>query len=279
MNSDIEKNLIILIRNPEGDITERINAVRILAKSGDKKVIPLLKESLKREKPIVPPFYKGSDLLAPERIVDVAVIEALHQLGDDTYLHEIVERICQASDVWDGPYQEIDFAANAVLQIGQLSLIGELIKETTRKDLKAVKNIVKTLVLLKLPLSATHNSINHIPSFSAPISMRIKTLKEEFETLVRLSGDALELSKGTQLYLSQHDYERGMVEREEVTLRDILEKDLNSLNFEYFTYNNKGVVICTFEEAGQRWWNWWQKHSNALTYRPEESRFILKGQN
>jgi len=153
-------------------------------------------------------------------------------------------------------------AVSVIRTIDRPEPINALITLASDNDPQAVRNAVRTLDQLNLPEPPVHQSVASVSITTEKLTFTIHTLKEEMETLVSLSHGVIVLSLGVNLFLVKNNYERGKVRRENVTLCDIIEKDLSELEFDYFIEGNH-VVICTYSEAGERWRNWSNNHSES----------------
>jgi hypothetical protein len=84
-----------------------------------------------------------------ERVVDLYIILALHNSGDDSFLPRISDRVAQAEGVLKGPDNELLNAARVIREIGRLEPIQDLVALAAKPE--AAPNAVRTLQLLDLP--------------------------------------------------------------------------------------------------------------------------------
>ena len=276
-NMDNNKNtrhLLETAANSQEELPSRIRVLDELAATSDPAVNVELKKLFNRTKPEPVPM-KNWDPVAAERVVDLHIVKALYILGDDSELDRLVTLIRQAGYILTGQDDELNNATSVILSIGRVELIRQLTMMTSDNELRAVKNAVIILNQLDLPHAPVGGEVTSV--FQPPtqeFTFEIYTLKQELETLTELSKGQIVMSGGTKSFLISNDYDRGAVKRENITLSEIIEQDLSILDFDYYV-TGKTVVICTHNEAGQRWRDWWQKYGRRLAYYKESSRFII----
>jgi hypothetical protein len=275
MNNKTKLQLLDIAGNFQKELPVRIRALQDLALIGDSTVINSIKEFLNRAKPGPEQAALNWDPLAAERVIDLHVVETLYKLGDESELSRVGLIVKSAGRILQGPDDELRHATQVILTIGRVEPIQQLIELTVENDLQAVSNADRTLDQLNLPQSPVGSSVSSIAHLSEEHTFEIHALKQEIDTVVRLSQGSISISPGVKAFLASHDYERGLVKRENVTLAEFIEQDLLILDFQYFVQDGV-VTICTYKEAGQRWQNWWQKYSEKLSYQKEKSKFIIK---
>ncbi len=275
MNSQATTDLLEIVGNPHNSLSNRLRTLQDLGASNDKTLIASLKSLLRRPRPETQQKHENWDPEAAERMVDLYIVAALHKLGDDTELKQIPITVAQAGQVLQDPKDELSTAAAVILEVGRLEPISDLVGMTSGGNPAVIRNAAKTLDQLNLPEAPVGGSVAPAPHMHEKVSFTIRRLKEELQALVQHSDGSIVLSSGVTAFLADHDYERGTVRRQNVSLSDIVEKTIPLLDFDYFL--EKGhVVICTYAEAGIRWQNWWNKYGRDLEYQKGESLFVLK---
>ncbi len=260
MNNEAQHKLLQAVGDSQNELQVRLRALRDLSSLHATSSVTALKDLLRRRRPKPTQMIINWDPQAAERVVDLHTVETLHQLGDDSELHRIASLVRQAGDILQGPDEELRNAASVIQSIGRTEPIADLIALISDGDLHVVRNAVRTLDHLKLPDPPVRQSVASVPHISEKVTFMIHNLKEEMEALVSLSRGSIALSPGVKEFLVKNNYERGTVGRENITLSDIIEKDLSELEFDYFVEGDR-VLICTYAEAGERWRNWWGSHS------------------
>lgn len=274
VNDDRKMKLLQTAGDPKAILSERISSIRELGSSRDPSLIGSLKNLLARSKPGAEQKTMNWDPQAAERVVDMHLVAALHTLGDDSELFRIPILVQQAGDALPGPDDELRNAASVVLSVGQLNLVSAIIDLASPKDPYVCANAVKTLDQLNLPDAPVGGTVASVPHMLDKVSFTIRSLKEELQALEQQSQGSITLSPGVRTFLNHHDYERGTVRRDGVTLSDIVKRDVPLLDFDYFVETGH-VVICTYSEAGIRWHNWWDRYGRDLEYQPDKSMFVL----
>jgi hypothetical protein len=203
------------------------------------------------------------DPVAVERVVDLYVILALYKSGDASRLPEISTHIAQAGRKLQGPEDELRNAAKVIRAIGQPEVIHQVITLANGTNAQATTNAIRTLQLLNLPSPASGGPVGAFPELNEPVSFTIHRLREEIETMARLSKGRIRISKGVQEHIAAHDYDRGEVKRENTKLAAIITEFLDLLNLTY-SVNSDGVLISTFAEAAPRWQKWWMENAAHL---------------
>ena len=84
--------------------------------------------------------------------------------------------------------------------------------------------------------------------------------------LVSLSKGKIQLSDGLMKVINVKDFDRGNVKIEARTLPERVEDDLGILDLDYFIENNR-VVVCTHQEAGKRWRDWWLRYAGSRVFK------------
>src|SRR5207253_2846253 len=172
--------------------------------------------------------------------------------GDDSEIGRIAKLVAQATRILKGADDEQRNAAAVIREVGRVEPIRDLSKLAAEGDANGATNAVLVLEQLKLPDPASMQPLGGIANLNEPVSFTIRTLKEEMETIARLSKGSVVLSNGVTAAITQKNYDRGEVKREKVKLADVMEKDLPMLGCDYFALE-KTVTICTYREAGARW--------------------------
>lgn len=260
MNNEAQHKLLQVVGNSQIELQVRLRALQDLGLLHTPSLVAALKDLLQRRRPEPKQRTINWDPQAAERVVDLHIVETLHQLGDNSELNRIANLVRQAGKILQGPDDELLNAASVIRTIDRPEPISALITLASDNDPQAVRNAVRTLDQLNLPEPPVHQSVASVSITTEKLTFTIHTLKEEMETLVSLSHGVIVLSPGVNLFLVKNNYERGKVRRENVTLCDIIEKDLSELEFDYFIEGNH-VVICTYSDAGERWRNWSKNHS------------------
>lgn len=260
-----QANLIKIIMDSRQELSDRINAVKEISKSGNSKFILELKNVLTRARPD-PISIENWDPVAAERVIDLYILEALHKLGDDSQIDRIGTLVAQAGTILQGPDNELYNASMVIKSIGRREPIKQLIDLTRNDNPQVVRNAVVTLNKLNLSGSPIGGSTNSVLSVSKKFTFQFTRLKEEMEIVADLSKGKIQLSEGVKTFLKTNDYERGDVKRENVSLPEMVERDLAILDFDYFLEKEK-VIICTHQEAGKRWQDWWIRYHDSFTFK------------
>lgn len=259
MSNGSQQQLLQTVGDYENELAVRLRSLQQLGLTHDPSLVGSLKRLFERPRPGPERRTLNWDRQAAERVVDLHIVETLHELGDDSELYRITALVRQAGNILQGPDDELRNAASVILAVGRKELIGGLIALTSDSDPHVVRNAVRTLDQLRLSDPPVGQGVASVPQMSEEVTFTIRTLKEEMEALVSLSRSSIVLSPGVKAFLVRNDYDRGTVSREGVLLSDIIEKDLPELEFAHFVEGNQ-VVICTYREAGARWQSWWGKN-------------------
>ena len=262
MNEQDIRRLQAMARDPKNALSARIRALEDLARAGSKELVPRLLELWRRPRPTTTVKPVNWDPDAAERVVDLYVILALDKSGDTSLLPEIATRVAQAGRILQGPDDELRNAAKVIRAIGRPELIFQLITLAAGGKPDAVANAVRTLQWLNLPAPASGGSVSAFPELASPVSFTIHRLREEIETIARLSNGRVTLSDGVRERIAAQDYDRGEVKRQE-SLAEILTQELDLLDLTYGVAA-QDVTIMTFREAGARWQPWWQEYASNL---------------
>ena len=265
---------IQLAGNPQTSLPNRIKALKALPAEKDAALVAALKGLLGRQRPAGKPGV-NFDPQGAERVVDLQAIAALHRAADDSEIGRIARLVAQGSRILKGADDEQRNAAAVIREVGRVEPIRDLTKLAAEGDANGATNAVLVLEQLKLPDSASMQPLGGIANLNEPVTFTIRTLKEEMETIARLSKGSVVLSSGVTAAITQKNYDRGEVKREKVKLADVLEKDLPMIGFDYFALE-KTVTICTYPEAGQRWQGWWKKYGDLLIYDKKSETFMLR---
>jgi hypothetical protein len=268
------RQLLHTAADPDGELPARVRAVDALARVGGANVAAQLKQLLDRERPTAPVAAVNWDPLAAERVVDMHIVEALSLWGDNSQLDRLPRLIKAAGRVLSGPDDELENATKVVLRIGRVELIRQLVTMTEDPAPQVTRNAVVVLRQLQLPHPATGGPLAPVFQPNKVVTFEITTLKQELESIAALSAGKVVLSPGLKSFVKSHDYERGPVKREQVSLADLIERFIPRLDVDYYL-TDRTVVLCTYAEAGQKWREWWAKSSARLTYQKESGRFVL----
>ena len=276
MNSHAQPDSLEVAGNPRNSLSLRLRSLRELPASNDKSLIAGLKALLQRRRPDLQEKAKNWDPEADERMVDLAIVEALHKLGDDSEIGRVPVIVAQAGQVLQDPVNELDSAVLAILHLGQVAPVSGLIEITNNQNPQALRNAVKTLDRLRLPEAPLGGSVASVPHMQDRVTFTIHKLAEELRAFEQYSQGSLRLSADVRTFLLDHDFDRGVVRRQGVSLADTLENTIPLLDFDYYVEQNR-VVICTYTEAGARWRAWWSSYGPNLEYRKQKSLFVLRG--
>jgi hypothetical protein len=272
MTDEERLQLVKIAEDPQAELPTRVGAVRSLASAGGASAHDSLKELLRRTRSTAKPL-KNWDPQAAERVVDLQIVLGLHRFGDDSEIGRIAAVVRQAGDILLGRENELYNAAQVILAIGRKEPIGEVVALTSDASPQAVRNAVKLLDSLNLPDPPAAHGAGSIPRLAEKVSFTARNVAEELEKMASLSGGSVVLSNGVGEFMHRHD-NRGQVRREGVPLSQVLEQHLPVLGLDYFVEGER-VVICTYQEAGLRWRDWWRKYSGKLQYVAGTSRFVL----
>jgi hypothetical protein len=275
MSNQISTELLEVAANSQNDLSLRLRAIQDLTATNDKSFVPRLKTLLQRPSPEIREKPKNWDPEAAERMVDLAIVAALHTLGDDSEVQRLPVLVAHAGGVLQDPRTELDYASEVILKIGRVEPIAGLLALANEQDPRSVRNSVRTLDRLRLPEAPVGGNVSSIPHMQDRVSFTINRLKEELRAIEQNSHGSIVLSLGVSAFLLDHDYDRGTVRRQGVLLADMVEKTIPLLDFDYFVEQNR-VVICTHLEAATRWRTWWAKYAQDLRYRKDKSIFVLK---
>jgi hypothetical protein len=254
MTPDTINRQLATVRDPEGDLRARVDALQQLSGGGDRSLAPRLRELWNRQRSSGPPAVNW-DPAAAERVVDLQLILALHKLGDSSLVSQIAPLVGRAEALLKGPYSEFKNAAQVLSEVRYLWVLQQVAGLGT-------EGAVRTLQLLNVPNPPTGGPLDSFPQLAQPVSFTIQRLSEELRSIAQLSNGLVVLSYGVEEMLRTGDYERGNVQRNS-SLAQILTQDLDLLNLAYAATRN-GVVICTFAEAAARWQQLWPEYSKTL---------------
>lgn len=245
----------------DAELVRRIEALEGLARIGGEELQPRLRELWRRRKPVSAEEIDW-DPAAAERVVDQYIVLAAYKCGDASLLPELSRLVGEAEQVLEGPLGELESAAKVTRAIGRPEPVRSLTELATASDPQAGANAVRVLQLIGMPEPATGGPVS-FPELDKPVSFTIRNLREEIERIESLSEGKVALTAGVKAFLAEKSYDRGEVQREDRTLASVLSDDLDMLDFAY-AVTSRGVVICTFEEAGARWRQWWAEHAAQL---------------
>jgi HEAT repeat protein len=273
---EANRKLLEVLNDQSLALRDRFEAVQSLGFSGDTEVVEPLKEFLRRERP-PDEDYIDYDPRINERLCDIVVVDALHELGDDSQWNYLTEAVAQAGSGLDQRIRESDLAAGVILKIGSIKLLQQLIALCEGDQEPVLASAVQTLVAIGLPELPTHQPVEELSVFSDVIELTPLMLADYFSDIANLSKGALVLTEEVQTSLSEDNYQIADGELEQMTLYEVLTEDLRIYGLAYFIRDNK-VYICSLREAAQCWRDWWQKYGQDLMFDEEQSRFVLKGE-
>ncbi|HUT30759.1 MAG TPA: hypothetical protein VMX13_13285 [Sedimentisphaerales bacterium] len=274
MNQETKTKLLHDAIDPQKELWLRLRAMEELGASHDRTLVPDLKALLNRMRPPHEEI-ENWDPRGAERVLDLHIIQALGTLGDYSEIHRVGELVRDAGTTLQGPYDELENAVSTILALGRVEPVADLIRLTSSNAPLVLANGVRTLNLIKLPEPAVAGRVDAVPHLSETVTFEINRLREEVETIERLASGSIVLSKGTRKFLQANDYDRGTVKREGVKLANVVQEDLDMLGLCYYVHGGK-VVVCTYEEAGQRWPRWWKIYGSSLAYSEKAKCFILR---
>lgn len=275
MNDESRLQLLRSVSNSRVELAVRLRSLRDLAADPGPSTSIDLKKVLYRSRPGEEPI-KGWDPAGAERVVDLQLVAVLHQLGDDSELGRIGMLVQQAGNVLQGPENELENAAQVVRAIGKLEVVGELVNLAQSSKPKGVANAVRALQLLRLPSPPSDGEVAGLPALASPVTFTIHSLSEELNTIVNLSNGRVILSPGASIQVTTRDYDRGEVKRERRSIADIISHDMDMLDLTYVV-TSRGVLICTFYEAAERWAERWPSYRTQLEWNPKTQNWNLRG--
>lgn len=275
MTEPRKQQLYAIAADPTALIGERIAAVKEIAADRNPADVSGLTRLLSSHAPALREDVKGWDPRGAERLLDLHIIEALSRLGDHAQLYRLGDLVAQAGRILQGPDDELVNAAAVIRSIGRIEPLRQVVNLTSHSDPAAVENAVRVLELLDLPFKGSGEPVDGMPELSAKVTFEIHRLQEELGTIAQVSDGRILLSHGVRDFIQKHDYERGDVSREDVTLAAILTEELQSLGFTYYVEDQR-VVICTYEEAGRRWRSLWSRYGERLAFDADRSQYVLQ---
>ncbi len=273
---EAHENLLQVLTNQSLPVRDRIDAARSLGLSQDPAVAKPLQEFLRRERP-PDEDYIDYDPRVNERLCDIAVVGALHELGDDSLWSFLLDAVAQAGSGLEQRIRETDLAADVVLKIGSTTLVGQVVTLCEGDQEPVLASAVRTLAAMDLPGPATHQPVRDLPGLMEPMDVTPDMLAEYFNDIVSRSDGVLILTDQVRASLAANDYPIAEGETEQVTLYEVLTEDLRIYNLAYFVQDDK-AHICSFGEAARRWQGWWQTYGERLAFDQQQSRFILIGE-
>jgi hypothetical protein len=274
MNQETKTKLLHDAVDTQKELWFRLDAIKELGVSGDRTLVPEIKALLNRMRPPHEEI-ENWDPRGAERVVDLHIIRALGNLADYSEIHRVGELVRDGGTTLQGPYDELENAVSTILALGRVESVADLIPLTSSNDPLVLANGVRTLNLLNLPEPAAAGPVEAVPQLSKTVTFEINRLREEIETIERLGRESIVLSKGTKKFIQANDYDRGTVKREGARLCEVVERDLDMLGLSYYVEGGE-VVVCTYEEAGQRWRKWWASYGKNLAYNKEAGCFVLR---
>ncbi len=258
------------------ELKVRIRAVEQLGEAHDPALIPELKRLLQRARPPAELDVENWDPAGAERVLDLHIIESLHRLGDDSEIGRVVGLVRDAQHVLQGPYEEIRNAITTVRALGSTKVVLDIAALAVDTNPRLVENGVRTLDALDLPARPVAQDLAPLPWSEDTVTLTIHRLKEELDRLVALLRGHIALSAGVSDFSTAHDYSRGEVVREDRPLAEIITREMRQLGFDYYVEDSR-VVLCTYPEAGRRWFEWRTTEGPRLRYDEQQKRFVLGG--
>lgn len=271
---EAHKKLLQVLSDQTLPLRDRLDAAQSLGFSGDTEVVEPLKEFLRRERP-PDEAYIDYDPRIDERLCDIAAVDALDELGDDSQWSYMLDAVAQAGSGLGQRIRESDLAAGVTLKIGSTALVQQLVTLCEGDQEPILASAVQTLVAVGLPQPPTHQPVEQLPGLSDTIELSPLMLADYFLDIANLSKGALVLTEEVRTSLSEDNYQIADGEDEQVTLGEVLTEDLRIYGLAYFIRGGK-AHICSFREAAQRWRDWWQKYDKYLLLDEEQGRFVLK---
>jgi hypothetical protein len=273
---EVHEKLLKVLSDQSLPLRDRFDAAQSLGSSGDTEVVEPLKKFLRREHP-PDEAYIDYDPRINERLCDISVVEALHNLGDDSQWGSLLDAVAQAGSGLGQQIRETDMAAGVIIKIGSTKLVQQLVTLCEGDQEPVLANAIRTLVAVGLPQPPTHQPVELLPGFSDSIDVKPLMLADYFSDIANRSKGALVLTQQVRTLLSEDNYQIADGEDEQVTLGEVLTEDLRIYGLAYYIQDNK-AYICSFREAAQRWQDWWRKYGDQLMYQQEQSRFVLKSE-
>lgn len=228
----------------------RIQAVEELSKVQDQATRAAVAALWRRQRvaPADPPL--DFDPEGAERVVDQYLILAHYRYDDASLLPELPRLVERARAVLAGPENELTNAAKVVRAIDRSGPV-QALADLAGSSAKAAPNAVRVLQQLGVPAPPTGGPIV-VAGLDAPVSFTVHRLREELEQIAARSNGKIVLSPGTRQFITQRDFDRGEVSRENRTLASIIADDLDMLDLTYAAAPDQ-VTILTFEEAAPLW--------------------------
>lgn len=272
MDSRFERAWQVL-QDPANDVRARLEAAELLGTSDDDDVRKKLREFLDRKRPEADDA-EDVDPRVAERLCDMAVVGALHQLGADAPLDYLFKAIAAGTSGFGQPIREYEYAAKVIRRMELVSAIPRLIEMTSDPHAPTVRSAVRVLVALELPDQATHQPIPETEPFTKEFDVRPKMLAAYFEEVAADSKSMLVLSADAKALLRGDDYKIAEGDLEQTTLTEVLTTEAPLYKLAYFIQRDS-AVLCTFNEAANRWREWGRKYADHLSFDNRRGRFII----
>lgn len=261
-----------VLQNPANDVRERLAAAELLGASDDDDVRKKLRGFLDRQRPEADEEGDVDPRIA-ERLCDMAVVGALHQLGADAPLDYLFKAIADGTSGFGQPIREYEYAARIIRRMELVSAIPRLIEMTKDTHAPTVRSAVRVLAALDLPEQATHQPIPEMEPFTTEFEVKPKMLAGYFEEVAADSRGTLVLSADARALLRGDDYKIAEGDAEQTTLTEVLTTEAPLYKLAYFL-QGESATLCTFNEAGSRWREWGRKHADHLKFDKQRGCFV-----
>jgi hypothetical protein len=239
----------------------------------NKEAIPGLKLFLSRPRP--QGKFVDYDPLAAERLCDIAVVNALHMLGDTTQVRFLFNAVENAAQGLGQPIKETKEAALTINTIGNVSLIERLIKMTATLSKQPLANCIQTLVMLDLPERPVYQMYKDLKGVEDVFKITPRNLADFFKDVSRNTNGLIAISKNLINDLEADNYVIAEGEPEETSADEIISGELGIYNIAYYIDKHK-IMLCTQEEAALLWQKWWEINEKLLAYDHTKCRFVLR---
>lgn len=271
MDSRFERAWQVL-QDPANDVRARLAAAELLGNSDDNDVRKKLREFLDRKRPEADDAEDVDPRIA-ERLCDMAVVGALHQLGADAPLDYLFKAIAAGTSGFGQPIREYEYAATVIRRMGLVSAIPRLIEMTSDPHAPTVRSAVRVLAALELPEQASHQPVPETEPFTEEFEVKPKMLAAYFEGVAADSKGTLVLSADARAMLRGDDYKIAEGDSEQTNLTEVLTTEAPLYKLAYFLQGDC-AILCTFNEAASRWREWGRRHTARLEYDRASGRFV-----
>lgn len=272
MDSRFERAWQVL-QDPANDVRARLESAELLGTSDDDDVRKKLRGFLDRQRPEADDAEDVDPRIA-ERLCDMAVVGALHQLGGDAPLDYLFKAIAAGTSGFGRPIREYEYAAKVIRRMELVSAISRLIEMTNDSHAPTVRSAVRVLVALELPEQASHQPIPETEPFTKEFEVKPKMLAAYFEEVAADSKGTLVLSADARTLLRGDDYKIAEGDSEQTNLTEVLTTEAPLYKLAYFLQGDS-ATLCTFTEAASRWRDWGRRHAAHLEYEKASGRFVM----